>query len=551
MMKSRYRMFAGGFLAGLVSGAVLEWIRLGALPWLAGREVRVAAAVLALWAIIAPERVRAALSRRLSRLRPLRPEPASGGRSWAVPWAGAAAGLLAWEAPGSLFLVAAFLACFHFALKGWPPEERRWLGRLIYAALALRLLFIFIYYPLASSMGWTAAWLTLDVPPFHVPVLFGDGADAINMSRAWALFWRGEWVSPSEVQEIFNPDRSFFSIHGDVRHLLPQAALFFLFGVETLGARVLSAVVSVGAGVVAYAALRNRFGARTAWCGAALLAFWPTLFLWSLDALKEPYFLLLLMSSACFAERVPREGGWKALAASVALLGAALSIRTRWFPPLALTVAVCLGGFLLQRALRRSSLMKRVGCGLVLLALIGSFLALWPPSRRLILFYTYESVSAQRNFAVGYGSGYKVWPAEYYARPTRDFPKILQWQDAAGAWGRNLGHVLFEPFPKGWNGWKGVAYFGVAVPWWMALAAALWGGWEIAVRRDGFGWMCLAYVGITLGFLAAFSGNVGTLIRHRDTASPILLLIAAVGVSALWDRVRPGGSLPSSLEKGG
>ncbi|MFQ5915012.1 MAG: ArnT family glycosyltransferase [Nitrospinota bacterium] len=529
------RPLAGGLVAGIVIGAVLEWVRLGSLPWVPGREVRLAPAVLAVWAWTSPETVRSLMFRG----RPVEPGPLPAHRHrWIALFFGTAAGLLWWALPGTFFLVLAFSVGFNSVARSWPLEERTWLGRLIYAALAARLLFIFFYYPLASSLGWTAAWFALDVPGFHVPVLFGDGAEAILMSRAWALFWRGEWVSPGEVSEIFNPDRSVFSIHGDVRHLLPQSFLFFVFGVEPAGARVLSAVVSVLAGVVGYAALRDRFGVRAARWGAALLCFWPTLFLWSLDALKEPYFILAVVSSAYFGERFSRGEGRGWLAGSVATLVAALSIRTRWLPPIALTAALCLGGVVIQRALRRFALWQRIGCGLVALGLVASFAAAWAPGRRLVDYYVLESISAHRIFATGFGSGYKVWPAQYYSSIMTRLQKTFRWRDAAAAWANNLGHVLLEPFPRWWKGRKGIAYFLLAVPWWLALAMAFLGGWKIAIRRAGIGWAYLAYVAITLGFLAIFSGNVGTLIRHRDSASPVLLMIAAIGVPTLGWRVR-------------
>ncbi len=112
----------------------------------------------------------------------------------------------------------------------------------------------------------------------------------------------------------------------------------------------------------------------------------------------------------------------------------------------------------------------------------------------------------------------------------------------AGSWDRPRRVVakvewhLFEPFPRWWKGLKGTARLLLAVSWWVGMGFCILGIWRIVVRRDGVGWVYIAYVLITLGFLAIFSGNVGTLIRHRDTASPILLMIAAVGVSTLMER---------------
>ena len=546
LTRIRLQFLAGGFLGGWVLAAGLEFFRWEGITRLPGWEVRWAAAFLAVWTLLSPGTAGSILTALRNHFRFSRdaPPPKLLLPPWGLAALGAAGGALWWELPGTFFMTAAFLIGFRSVLRRLPPGERTSLSRLISLALATRLLFIFVYYPLASFMGWTAAWLTLDVPPVLVPVLFGDGVDALSLSRAWALYWRGDWVSPAEFAEIANPDRSLFSIHGDVRHLLPPALLFFVFGVEMIGARVLSSVATVCAAVIAYFTLRGRFGVRAAWCAAALLAFWPTLFSWSLDALKEPYFLLLLIASAWFTERFSREGGWRPMAASLVMLGLALSVRTRWFPPIVFTAVICLGGWVIRKALHRFSRVRQAACGALVLGLLIGGVFAWPAGRRLVYYYSHQSVSAQRSFALHYGNGYKVWPAEYYTRSTNDFPIIFKWRDAAWANLKNLGHVMFEPFPRWWGGrgWKGAAFFLLAVPWWIVVGLAGVGGGVIAFRKDGMGWIYLVYTSVTLAFLATFSGNVGTLIRHRDSVSPILLMIAAVGVSAVWERLRPGES---------
>lgn len=531
--RRRLRSLAGAALAGLVLGAGLEWIDRGSLPWIVGREVRVAAAVLSGWALISPGAFRRFVLEPLIGRRLTGDPPSPSAQPYWVPLLMAVCGgVLWWFLPGTFFLVSVFfLLCGRF-LRDWPQDERLRVQRLLFASLAVRLIVIFGYYPLASAMAWTTAWVSLDVPSFHVPVLLGDGADAITLSWAKARLWRGVWVSPSDLREILNPERSFLALHGDVRHLLPQTLLFYVFGVEPISARVLSALTGVLTGLFIYAAMRNRFGPHAAWWSAVLVSFWPTLFLWSLDALKEPYFLVAVAASAFFVSRFSerRQRTWLALA--LGLMAVGLSIRTRWLSPLLATTGLCLGGFVIQRYLHRLNWSKRVGLGLLSVAVVVVFLMGWERGRRLFVFYAHGSYTAQRNFASA-KTGYRVWPAEYYTQPESRMSAFYRWRDMPLAWLKNLGHVLFEPLPRRRWGAKGWAFMVLTLPWWGALALATCGAWKVAVERDGVGWVWLAYIGLTFGFLAMFSGNVGTLIRHRDTASPILLMLAGLGISSL------------------
>ncbi len=533
-------MFCGTALIGLFIGAVFEWRLFGPLTWGMSRESQIAAVGISAWGLIAPSNFSWIIfSRLLGRWKTSPRIVDKFKNSWILAGVAVVLGSAVWTNPATVAVLVFFWFVFIRLLGNFGQSERSALKWFLLASAGTRLLIIFCYYSFATLKGWTAAWVTIDFPPYEVPVLFGDGADAIQYSRATATYWRGFRVSASDLYEVFNPDRSFLDIHGDVRHLLPQTVLFYLFGVEPIAARVLSALVGVLGAFLSYLTLRGRFGKNVAWTAAILISFWPTLFAWSIDALKEPYVLLLIVASALFSTRFAEERRWYDLVLSLAFLGMALSIRTRFYPVIYGTSALCLGGYFVHRGLRHESPTKRIAGGImILLFLIGLTLA-WPSSRRILVENTYRGFTAHLSFSQS-PAGYKVWPRSYYTHlgtlEDVERKKAFSIKDWPGAWLRNLGHVLVEPLPR--RGKFGALLAILGFGWWLAVLFAAVGTYIVAVRRDGVGWLFVVYVCLCFGFLAMFSGNAGTLIRQRDIATPLLLILTAIGAGGCFRLLR-------------
>lgn len=524
------RLSCGIALVGLFMGALLEWENTRSLHWGMSRQAQIVAASLYAWGLLTPANFCYFFFERFfGHWRIYSKFPKSRGGPFALASVAIVLGFASWRFPATVFLLVLFSLIFSSLLNNLDQNERSLLRWFLIASAGLRLLAIFVYFPIATHMGWTASWNTLDISAYEVPVLFGDGADAILYSRAKATFWRGFWIPTSDLFEVFNPERSFVGIHGDVRHLLPQTIIFFLFGVEPVAARVLSAMIAVLSAFLAFTILRDNFGKQAAWIGITLVSFWPTLLIWSIDALKEPYYLLLVMMAAFFCARFAKNRRWYDLLYSLAVFAMALSIRTRFYPALYGTVALSLGGYLIHRGFHHWRPTRRIFGGFLILALLVGMTLTLSPTRQILVENTYRSYTAHLSFSES-PSGYQVWPKFYYTDIAKmeepDRRKAFSVKDWPGAWVRNLGHVLFEPFPKGESNPLKIS---LAFGWWLMILLAAVGTCTVAARRSGVGWIFITYVFLIFAFLAMFSGNAGTLIRQRDMATPLLLILSAIG----------------------
>ncbi len=524
------RQSCGIALIGLFIGVFLDWESTKSLHWGMSRQAQIVATCLYIWGLIIPANFcHFFLERLFGHCEIYSKFQKNRGGPYGLAGISIVLGFASWKFPATIFLLAIFSLIFRSLLNNSDWKERSLLKWFIVASASLRLLAIFAYFPIATYMGWTASWNTLDFPAYEVPVLFGDGADAILYSRAKATFWRGFWIPTSDLFEVFNPERSFVGIHGDVRHLLPQTIIFFLFGVEPVAARVLSAMLAVLSAVLAFTILRDNFGKQAAWIGITLISFWPTLLIWSLDALKEPYYVLLIVMAAFFSTRFAKNRRWYDLLFSLVIFAMALSIRTRFYPALYGTMVLSLGGYLIHLGFHRWLPTRRIFGGILILVLVAGMILALPFTRKILIENTYRSYTAHLSFSES-PSGYRVWPKFYYTHIAKmeepDRRKAFSVKDWPGAWIRNLGHVLFEPFPKGESNPLKIS---LAFGWWLVIILATVGIYVIAVRRSGIGWIFITYVFLIFAFLAMFSGNAGTLIRQRDMATPLLLILAAIG----------------------
>jgi len=75
------------------------------------------------------------------------------------------------------------------------------------------------------------------------------------------------------------------------------------------------------------------------------------------------------------------------------------------------------------------------------------------------------------------------------------------------------------------------------VIWYAAMLLAIPGA-LIALRRDPLlAWLLIGLIASTTAIIAPNSGNIGTVIRHRDAISPFVLVLAAVGLIGLVETV--------------
>lgn len=443
--------------------------------------------------------------------------------------------------PGVAFLgvVAAWLAAG--LRRAAAPEERSFLLRLFSLSLALRAALVAAVYVWAVSRG--RFYPHPNVLDFHlwVPMVFGDGG--YFTSRAWALsqVWRGAEVWPHALYEVRQP-------YGATAFLYIPAAFFYLFGADGLVAvRFINVLIGACLPLLVYGMARDLFGPSAARAASAAAAVFPSLLLWSLDLLKDSLFIALALAALWLTLRFQRRRRVGYLLAAAAAAGLSAAVR-EVLGNLALgAVALGLVPFAWRWWVGRSP----VRASLALLLLAGVLLS--PPARDLLGSRLYSVFSIQRGAAETAGrSTYTLWDRRLYRhREPGGFLEDVRPADVARAFLLGQYHFWLEPTP--WAERSPVERLAVfqMIFWYLILGAGLAGMWRLRGRPADL-FVLLAFVSVVSVTIGMTGGNVGTVFRHRDSLTPVLIVLAGGGLAGLLGRsLRPGGSLPSGSSDGG
>lgn len=269
-------------------------------------------------------------------------------------------GVLVWASPPTLRMSWMILGAGMFVslacVGRLEPIHKTWVRRLFLYALMTRVLVAVVLYAVTPRV-----WIEAPTG------LFQDGGFLIGDGYVYAYngFWLAEqWragkaltddllraISLSGSSDPFNYWNGFMTYWLDYHPL----TLFFL-----------SSFAGAWAGVLAYWVARRTLRERSARIAGLLTAFWPSLFVWSTQNLKEPLTVALLLTALALFLVPLRRRGWMSWAGGFGvtwllhrfnffvgpLLMAALllygllycSVRIRWFGAV-LLLGILLGSF--------------------------------------------------------------------------------------------------------------------------------------------------------------------------------------------------------------
>ena len=415
-----------------------------------------------------------------------------------------------------LFLGSVVVLC-SWARRGLSVRERQWVLGLILFAVAARLLLV--------------ALLFLTTDPFETQSFFWDGDGLYLKQRAeWIRsIWLGNQIAPLDY------DRAFFRGYGWTSYIYVIAYVQYWFGESPYGIHLLNVFLSLLVAVVLYRLVRKAYGKTAALIGLALSLFMPSLLLWSVSALKESLYVFLIMLGLVGTVTVVRGpsmtrrmlglcaviisfatidgvrfGGEIVLGAGVAggLFGA-VTARRLWVAVLVLALLPFVG----YRLMQTDVVYSRVQPQLQWLALqhIGHVKTEGNAYKLLDeRFYVEAAQGVLRDEMIA------TWtPTEqlrYFVRATASFIAVpLPWQ------ARSTTEMLFLP---------------QQVIWYLMVLFAVVGSVS-GLRRDPFvTCMLLAIVAVGSVAVALVSGNIGTMVRHRDTVVSFVVWLSAGGAVA-------------------
>ena len=396
------------------------------------------------------------------------------------------------------------------AIAGCEGTERQWVGGALIIGAGLRVLAVLAVFLLTG-------------PREQFNVLFGDGRFAVDRS-IWILNnVSGVPIAPYYWMRVSQN-------YGDVQYHYALAVVQWFFGAAPYALSLINVTCFVAFAVVFHRLLRAAFGPAAAGAALALLMFWPTIFVWSFSMLKESLqFMLAMAAMACtvWGIRSPRVIARAAYGAGALL---ALAVLTELRPGSSLMAAGAIAfGLAAYVATRRAWLTA------VSVAVAG--LAVWvvaghPSVQARALAETRLALVRHVGHVKSTGISYRAANERFY-RGERLVPYTMSALEGVRFLGLSAAYFFAAPLPQHIASTTGTMFVPLQFVWYGLLALTVLGIPE-ALRRDALvTWLSIGYILMGLITVAPNSGNIGTLIRHRDMIVPFVMAIGSVGLMTL------------------
>ena len=419
---------------------------------------------------------------------------------------------------------------FRWAVAGTDPSERRWLLAILGLALGLRLVAIGLLPFLVDPKR--QAYTTY----------FGDALYAIQRSIWIRNVFLGVPVAARDYIEAFEP------VFGWSGYNYVLAYLHVLFGPSPYGIALVSTGLFLTASVMLYRLCRDGFGPVAAFGGLAVLLFLPSWFAWSVAPLKEAMQFFLLTSAIGWTIALVT-GRWPVKACAMAGIAVAILVSGTLRNGGAEIAAAGTGlGAMLWLATRR----WWVVAALVLLLPLAAAQLSRNPQVRVLTAATVTQAAARH---IGHirtpGSSYRLLDDKFYIDPEvtgPDAPLTLTFAEGARFLISSVGAFLTMPLPWDLESAGLLVIVPQQVVWYAAILLSVFGA-AAGVRRDPL--LTFMLVGIIVAavvVIAPNSGNIGTLIRHRDMVVPFVCALAGIGGVTVAQRLLAGSitQLPNS-----
>jgi hypothetical protein len=423
---------------------------------------------------------------------------------------GVLAGVVHALSPLTVWSLLAFAGLVWWSGTGLPADERGRTRAILVVGIVLRV---------AAILG---LFLLTDHSRIPFGSLFGDEEYFIR---------RSTWLRNVALGiPIHNADLIYaFDEYSYTHYLYVMALVQVLFGFSPYGLHMLSAATYVAGVIALFRLARRAYGPGVALGGLLVLLFLPSLFAWSIAALKEPpYFLIGALLCAAAVAVVRPAPLYRRVAIVVFIVLAAISLQAIRDGGLMIAVAGVTGGWLIAwlSTRPRAALAFAVAAPVVVVA------SLSVPAVQL------RAVQEVRRAAKLHWGHINTAGYVYKTLDDRLYPERSNVDDMSrGETWRFLvrSAVDYVMVPRPWTieSRAALAFVPELMFWYVVVALAPI-GFVAALRRDALVTGVLASSAIAAAALVAItSGNVGTLIRHRGLALPYVIWLSGAGASYL------------------
>ena len=428
---------------------------------------------------------------------------------------GAIIGLAYTLSPLTVLLLVCVAPYWRWISRGVSGRERDWLAALLVTALALRLAAVAILF------------LTVDsTRPFNS--FFGD--EELFKSRTVWLRNVGLGIPISKADYIYT-----FDDVGRTSYQQLLAYLQALFGEAPYGIHVFNVGLYFVAAGIGYRVVRAALGGLVAMGTLVGWLFMPSLFMWSVSALREPAHLALAMSGlACTVAIVRAPTLLQRGAAVAAVVAVALALESLRAGGGVMVAVGTAGGLVLAAAVRRPAIAAALAAALLIVVAVPQLRQRAHQGTTAAL--RYGAFQHAGHLATA-GHTYPLISGRYYLGRIRVWEMPAQEAYAFGV--KAIVAYFTEPVPWRLESRQMLLYLPEHVLWYVLLAFTPW-GIATAMRRDVVvSCILVAHAAGAILAVALTGGNIGTLIRHRGLALPYIFCFGVAGAIALLRTALP------------
>ena len=454
-------------------------------------------------------------------------------RAWVVG-GGIALGLAYALSPLTVWFAAAVVGLFAAAGRGLPRDERRTVLLVLSAAVALRLVAL--------------AGLFLATNHQQVVSFFWDGdGKYLKMRGLWIRnFWTGAAIDPLDLRDAFS------RTYGWTTYLYVIAYVQYLTGASPYGIHFVNVAVFMATAILLYRAARFAYGSTAALLGLTMLLFLPTPLMWSVAALKESlYVFLQVCAVAAFAHAEAKHWsiGSMAIAAVIGVAAVWADDTVRDYAGVICGAALALGiAAGLVAGSRRLAMAAALLCVPVALVVVVR--------RADIQDRIMTQLETRAVHHIGHvhteGNSYRLLDQRFYlpSATTATIDTMVRIEGARFAI-RAVGEFVLAPLPWQVKSLPEMAFLPQQLVWYVMVVLAGYGDVG-GIRSGATVFTCLLAAFAIVGGLAIAlsSGNIGTMVRHRDTIVPFVVWLSSAGAVDVMARVARAGARSPHLGPG-
>ena len=380
------------------------------------------------------------------------------------------------------------------------PEQRTFLMRLFLIALIVRIILAMVIF-----VG-------------HMEEFFGGDANTYDIfGQSLVEAWHGDVYHAGKFLSFTQSGASAWGM------LYMVGAVYEVIGPNLLAIQLINASVGATTAVVVFYVAQTLFSnTRVSKVAAVLVAFFPSLILWSSQALKDSVIILALALSILATLRLMEKIkiGWV-----LVLIGALLALFSFRFYIFYMMCAAVAGSFFLgSKAFSAQGFLQRfIAVGAIGLAFTW-FGVLQGASLQFERYANLRTVQASRDDQAAAGSG---------------FMKDVDVQTTEGALTVipiGLLYLMFAPFPWDFATLRQTITLPEMIVWWMVFPLLVLGlFYSIKHRLRQVSPIIIFTTMLTLAY-SLFQGNVGTAYRQRSQLLVFYFIFVAVGAIILKER---------------